>query len=700
MKYHAGVLRLVTSGRTVDVTALKVLTAGACLFFIEFATARAVLVPLTYDEAATYLRYIPTDVLSVFNFEVATNHFLNTLLTRVSYLVGGDSELVLRVPNLIGYGMYMWCSLLILQRLHHRVIAFAGFTLLNLNLYVLDYFALSRGYGLSLGFLMGTLFFLFRFLTQLHTGAAGCRDLSRALLFACGAVMANFALLNVYLGVFAVGLAALMVVNAIKDAPPAPSAPDPHAPGGRRPSFSWLPLVASVFTLLVFSQDSGLSERLYEPVDVGLVGLNGAELDAVRVSRIDVSGRAMGLPRDAGANVWRLDRRTHVAGLRIELPVAAAHKLALIEVIIGRRAFWHDLRRDGAWKSRDAGTTRVLESSPSLSLPKARMPAYRPIINWAGDAPYAASLAGHTALALAILGGLAVLLKAAGWLAVRANLLSGDQWRPLASGALWLAALTGSPLYLLKRESQLYYGGTRGLIQDTFYSVIDNSFYGRTYSPAQTQLVFGGIVVTAAVFSVVCYVSYRRKKLPSVLPGACLLAIMIIASVAIVGQRFMFQTPYLLGRTALFFIPLYVLFVTFLCETIAEFGRVSRMFATSTLVVALSFSMYHFMTTANVKCTFDWRKDSGTKAMMEDLGQVVAAERPPGSRVVLGVDAFYSAAAAFYARKNTAATISIVVVPTPSDFLYVEDRNQGGAMNVLRRYPVAGSMLARVGTTR
>src|SRR6185436_12641938 len=108
-------------------------------------------------EAATYLRYIPHDFFSVFNFDVATNHFLNTLLTKLCYLIGGNSELVLRLPNHVGYGMYLWFSLRILQRLRHRAIAFAGFLLLNLNPYVLDYFSLSRGYGLSLGFLMGTL---------------------------------------------------------------------------------------------------------------------------------------------------------------------------------------------------------------------------------------------------------------------------------------------------------------------------------------------------------------------------------------------------------------------------------------------------------------------------------------------------------------------------------------------------------------
>lgn len=682
------------SGRRVDVTALSVLTAVACLFFLEFAAARAALVPLTYDEAATYLRYIPSGFLSVFNFEVATNHFLNTLLTKLFYLAGGNSELVLRVPNLAGYVMYMWFALLILRRVHHRAIAFAGFLLLNLNPYVLDYFSLSRGYGMSLGFLMGALFFLLRFLTRLQTGTAANRDLSRALLSGCGAVMASFSLLNVYLGVFGVGLAALITLNFITDAPPAPSAADQPARRGPRHSFPWLALAAAVFILLVLSQDIGLSRHLYEPVEVRLVGLNGAELDAAMVSRIDVRGRATGLPFDAGAMVWRTEG-VHVAGLRLEVPIAAANKLALIEVIVGSRPFPHDQRHDGAWTSRDAGATRVLESTPPLSLPRSRMPWYRPIINWAGDARYVAYLTGYTALALSVLGVLAILLKAVGWLAARAGLLRADQWHPLASGALWLAALAGTPLYLLTRESQLYYGGTQGLIPDAFYSLIGNSFYDRTYHPAQTHIVFGGIIVTLAALGAVVYASYRRKTLSGVIPAVCLLAIMAVASIASITERFLFQTPYPLGRTALFFIPLYVLFVTFLGDAIAKLGRAGRIFATSILALAVSGSMYHFIATANVTYTLDWWKDAGTKAMMEDLGQVVAAERPPGSRVVLGVDWFYSAVAAFYAGKNRAADITIVVVPTPSDYLYIEGRNHGASSNVIRRYPIAGSMLLR-----
>ncbi len=105
--------------------------------------------------------------------------------------------------------------------------------------------------------------------------------------------------------------------------------------------------------------------------------------------------------------------------------------------------------------------------------------------------------------------------------------------------------------------------------------------------------------------------------------------------------------------------------------------------------------MYHFTTSANVTFALDWWRDSGTKAMMEDLERVITSERPAGSRVVLGVDRGYSAAAAFYAGKHKAANINIVVVPTPSDYVYVEDRDQIQAGNVIRKYPVADGVLAR-----
>lgn len=147
-----------------------------------------------------------TSALSAFNFEVATNHFLNTMLTKIGYAIFGGGEIALRLANLAAYAMFMMFAGMILHRLTRPWIAVAGFLLLNLNPYVLDFFTISRGYGLSLGLVMGALYFLFRFLE-------GGVHPSWALFFAAAAVLANFALLNVYLGISAIVLAAYVVSN-------------------------------------------------------------------------------------------------------------------------------------------------------------------------------------------------------------------------------------------------------------------------------------------------------------------------------------------------------------------------------------------------------------------------------------------------------------------------------------------------------
>src|SRR5688500_15289784 len=188
---------------------MKYLTAGAGLFFLALAGARVARVPLTYDEAAAYRRYVATGVpsvfdtnlLSVFNFEVATNHFLNTVLTKLGYLVFGGGEIALRLPNLAAYAMFMVFAAMILQRFTRPWIALPGFALLNLNPYVLDFFTMSRGYGLSLGLVMGAIYFL---LTARP---------SRAIFFGGAAVLANFALMNVYLGIFVVLFATFVASN-------------------------------------------------------------------------------------------------------------------------------------------------------------------------------------------------------------------------------------------------------------------------------------------------------------------------------------------------------------------------------------------------------------------------------------------------------------------------------------------------------
>ena len=655
-------------------------------------------VPFTYDEAASYIRYIDssvpsafdTNALSVFNFEVATNHFLNTALTKLAYVAGGRNELALRLPNVLGYALYLGFAALILRRLSNPLIGAAGFLLLNLNPYVLDFFALSRGYGLSLGLLMASLFFLLRVIER-PTEVSHTRDLSRALAFAVASVMASFALLNVYLSVIAVLVLAFVITN--RRAGWSEGIEDDKALSRRAVVVCFVS--AALFIPLVFSQDAGLSDALYEPVVISLNGLDEAALDHAKVLRRDIHGRESALLKEPGLREWSSRGRTHFRGLTIELPRRDADSLSQVEVVIGSRAFSFNPQRSDWWTVREMGETRAFESTHLLSLGRSHVPAFRSVINWAGDSVYYRQLILATGVALLILGASAVLLNVVGRLVSRARLIRPPQWRTLSGSLLWVGALAGAPLYLLKRNSELYFGGTRGIVQDTFTSIVHNSFYGRTYNGAQVSVVLGLVAVIVAIFSVVLARTYRRGSLSTVVPAIVVLAVLLISSCSLVVQHLVLQTVYLAGRTALFYIPLFVLFFCFVCDAMSRTGRTGRLAALALMSVTVALSVVHFSRTANMKYVFDWKDDASTKRMIADVQQFAGASSP---HVTLGLAPIYAPVAVYYTRLCT-APVDVVVVPSAQEtsFLYEYDRERPVPRgDIVSRYPLTHTDLERV----
>jgi hypothetical protein len=692
---------------------VRVLTAAMSLLFLGYAGARAARVPLTYDEAASYIRYVDTsvpstpeiNVLSLFSFEVATNHFVNTVLTKIAWAVGGGGEVWLRLPNLAADAAFMAFALLILRPRVDPWIAVAGFALLNLNLYAAEFFALSRGYGVSLACLMGALLYLLRFLDE---GRAG--DASRALALALVAVMANFALLNAYTGIFAVIFVAGVALKYGRDVAP------------RVVPALLLPAAAAAFALLVLSQDIWLSDALYKPVAVTLVGIGEQDLDRVRVVEVDLHGRerrwsrvveisaginAAGAQddldgrerrpsRDAWPGRWHSNPGAHLRGLRVELPSAVAPQLARLELVIGSRVFPGDAQLTG-WIGSDEGGMRVLTAGPSLSLPKSRVPLFRSLLNWSGDADYALIVATNAAYVLAAIGALAALLKIAGRLLVRAGIAGAGVWRALESGALWTAALAGPPVYLLKTHSELYFGGIAGLVTDSYLSLINRSFHGRTYAHDQTQIAFALILLTVAAFAMVSIVNWRRGAVRRVLPGLCVLAVIAIASLMEIAQHVIFDTLYLMDRTALFYIPLCVLFVIFACQAIAESSPIGRMLARTVVVTAAALAALHFVAAADTKRAIEWPTDESTRAMMADLREVTR-QRPAGSRVLLGVEPIYAPVAVYYARTTPGVEVLIVPPAMPgAEFFYGTEPQSPSPMKTIRRYPATETVLTTVG---
>ena len=117
---------------------------------------------------------------------------MNSLFMKYSEILFGNSELALRLPNLLAMLLFMVYTFLIFRK-SNRWMAISIFAVLGSNWVLLDLFAVARGYGLSFGFMMMA---LFHFIESFY------QDKNKNLILfhvaALLASMSNFTLLTFY----------------------------------------------------------------------------------------------------------------------------------------------------------------------------------------------------------------------------------------------------------------------------------------------------------------------------------------------------------------------------------------------------------------------------------------------------------------------------------------------------------------------
>ncbi len=170
------------------------LATGALL--LCYTAVRAYTLSITWDEAYGYLRFVRNKLLVPESLEQmdANNHLLHTFLCiRLNQLLGA-SELVLRLPSLAGHALFLFFSYRIVSNFQGSLSMMISFLILNVNPFVLDFFSLSRGYGLALGFMIASVYFLYKFFMQPMKIKYACLSFLSALL----ATLANFTWLNYF----------------------------------------------------------------------------------------------------------------------------------------------------------------------------------------------------------------------------------------------------------------------------------------------------------------------------------------------------------------------------------------------------------------------------------------------------------------------------------------------------------------------
>ncbi len=125
---------------------------------------RALYVPVLEDEAATFLRYIQKNKWLPDQKELsANNHLLNTFLSILTYKIFGHGIVQLRLANLLFFPVFAIYLYKITQYLHHSIIRIGCMMAILCVHNLIEYFAYSRGYGLSLALLMGSVYYVLHF---------------------------------------------------------------------------------------------------------------------------------------------------------------------------------------------------------------------------------------------------------------------------------------------------------------------------------------------------------------------------------------------------------------------------------------------------------------------------------------------------------------------------------------------------------
>lgn len=182
----------------------KFLTFSLAVALFIYTFIRAKILSMTHDESGSFLYWMDFPIYRSFFEEGmwpdANLHWLYVLSMKGTTLLFGNSELAIRLPSIFAHSFYLFFSWKILSYWSkNNWIVLIGFVVMNSNLYLLDFYSLARGYGLSITLMIISLYYFGVWLKEHRI--INMYYASIAAVFAC---LANMTCLNYFASLFGV----------------------------------------------------------------------------------------------------------------------------------------------------------------------------------------------------------------------------------------------------------------------------------------------------------------------------------------------------------------------------------------------------------------------------------------------------------------------------------------------------------------
>lgn len=133
-----------------------------CLILFAYILLRALKLSITFDEATTWFfvnKFSYHNIIAYKGFDIANNHVINSLFIKATLDLFGKNILLIRSLNVICGIIYVLSVFGILKRVQSTWLQCFGAIMMCLQPFLLDYFTLARGYGVSISFMLLALYF-------------------------------------------------------------------------------------------------------------------------------------------------------------------------------------------------------------------------------------------------------------------------------------------------------------------------------------------------------------------------------------------------------------------------------------------------------------------------------------------------------------------------------------------------------------
>lgn len=202
-------------------------------------------------------------------------------------------------------------------------------------------------------------------------------------------------------------------------------------------------------------------------------------------------------------------------------------------------------------------------------------------------------------------------------------------------------------LFSLKENGNLYFGGSNGFWKDTVTSLTHNLAYNAIWAGPLENLLK---IIAISTFLIVPFWLIAKKKLMNEDSWKKLFAVYILLSLMIsstIVQHYYFGTLYLIDRTALLFLPIFLtLLVILLTNTKAI---IFQKILTGLLCI-------HFVFSVSKASVFEWKMNANNDKVMEIIKKLPLPEGR--SQINLSASFDYGIVLKFYSIYNDIKTIA------------------------------------------